>query len=543
LINLRNIFAYSINDSEQVRVEKVSIFLVASICTLAGIIWTGLYYVVFGLIFTTFLPAIFTLIVGSSLVISHKTKNHHYTIYPQIISIMYVTALIQWSIGDVFASGFVLAWAILGPICALMFYNTKQSVFWFLLYLINLVITLVFNDYFKAHGIGVEDETRKLFFFMNLSFSGLAVFGFTSFYVSSAINERARVQTLLDANLEQEILLRQSDKLATLGKLSAGVAHELNNPAAAVQRGIWQLRNEVLALEKTQYELGIMQPTPIQMESIASCEVIIKERSKEPLELDSLLRSDQENEIQTWLEEKGIDKAWELAPALVNISYNCPRLDELTAIFSSEQLPKVVTLLCSKYNSYNLLEEIGHGAVRITEIVKSLKSYSYLDQGPLQSVDIHEGIDNTLVMLRSKLKNGIMIKRNYASNAPRIEAYGSELNQVWTNIIDNATAAMNGKGTIEIETQFNENRVLVVIKDNGPGISKEIQNQLFNPFFTTKAPGEGTGLGLSISYNIIVKKHQGKMSVQSKNNETCFIIEIPLYLKNADALKNPTDNG
>jgi signal transduction histidine kinase len=350
--------------------------------------------------------------------------------------------------------------------------------------------------------------------------------------VKSAITERARAQSLLDANLEQEMLLRQSDKLATLGKLSAGVAHELNNPAAAVQRGVVQLRKEVLKLENTQFELGLLQPNLIQMENLESCQEVIKVRSKEPLDIDSITRSDQEFEIQTWLEKNGIDNAWELAPTLVNISYNCPRLEEMANIFSTEQFPKVVALLCSKYNTYNLMEEIGHGAGRISEIVKSLKSYSYLDQGPLQSVDVHEGLDNTLVMLRSKLKKGITVTRNYDPDLPRIEAYGSELNQVWTNIIDNAASAMNGEGTIEIKTEFRNNKVLVSIKDDGPGISPEIQNQIFNPFFTTKAPGQGTGLGLNISYNIIVKKHHGDISVQSNANETCFNIEIPLYLKN-----------
>jgi signal transduction histidine kinase len=196
--------------------------------------------------------------------------------------------------------------------------------------------------------------------------------------------------------------------------------------------------------------------------------------------------------------------------------------------FSSEEFPTVATLLSNRYTTRNLLAEIGQGTRRITEIVKALKSYTYLDQAPVQSVDIHEGLNDTLVMLRSKLKAGIQVRREYAQDLPRIEAFGSELNQVWTNIIDNAIGAMGGQGELALRTYRQDDWVIVEIKDTGPGIPQDIQAKIFDPFFTTKPPGKGTGLGLSISHNIIVQKHKGKIAVYSKPGETRFEIKLPL---------------
>jgi signal transduction histidine kinase len=167
----------------------------------------------------------------------------------------------------------------------------------------------------------------------------------------------------------------------------------------------------------------------------------------------------------------------------------------------------------------------------MAEIIKALKAYTYMDQAPVQSVDVHEGLDNTLVMLRNKLKMGIDVHRQYAENLPRLQAYGSELNQVWTNIIDNAVDAMQGRGELTLRTRQEEQWVVVEIEDTGPGIPPAVQAKIFDPFFTTKAPGKGTGLGLNISHNIIVQKHKGKITVRSQPGKTCFEIRLPISFK------------
>ena len=183
---------------------------------------------------------------------------------------------------------------------------------------------------------------------------------------------------------------------------------------------------------------------------------------------------------------------------------------------------------------YALLDEVSKSAERISEVVKAVKTYSYLDQAPVQNVDIHEGLENTLIILKYKLKGGVQVTRDYAQDLPRIEAYASELNQAWTNIIDNAIDAMQGQGKLHLRTyRQGEDAVVVEITDNGPGIPPEIQPRIFEPFFTTKPPGVGNGLGLHITYNIIVNKHRGQIKVTSRPGETCFHVTLPIQLRRA----------
>jgi signal transduction histidine kinase len=335
--------------------------------------------------------------------------------------------------------------------------------------------------------------------------------------------------------LQQEIMLRQSEKLATLGKLSAGMAHELNNPAAAAQRGAGQLRDAISQLRSVQFELGALSFSPPQLDALARLDQQAGAGAGQPSSLDPLARSDREYEIEDWLEKQGVEDAWELAPTLVNVGYKLDSLAELHQTFGAGQFPKVVASLCNLYTTHARLEEIGQGAGRIAEIVKALRSYTYLDQAPVQAVDVHEGLEDTLVMLRNKLKAGVAVRRNYAADLPRIQAYGSELNQVWTNIIDNAVYAMEGQGELILRTYRQESWVVVEIQDSGPGIPKETLPQIFDPFFTTKPPGAGTGLGLNISHNIVVQKHRGETTVQSEPGATCFQVRLPLNFEEAQA--------
>lgn len=527
-MNINNVFAYDPEDTEEISLEKSAIFLVAGACTLASIVWFIMYYVIFGWGVVTILPLIFSVLVGSALFISHITKNHHYAIYVQIICVIYVTSFIQWSIGGVFDSGFVMAWAFLGPICALIFFSIKQSIPWFLLYLTNLIITVIFNDFFMSHGQAVLENTKLFFFMMNMGVSVTVLFIFASYFVNRSIKEQEKANRLLQTNLQQELALRQNEKLVTLGKLSAGVAHELNNPASAVQRGSIHLRDSFVQLEKTSMQMMQLQLEASQFDVIEAQIQIIQQHATQALDLEPLMRSDREYEIETWLDERGIGNGWELAPMLVNSGYSCPDLAGLSENFSPEEFPIVATLLSYSYATYSVLEEIHQGSERVAEIVKSLKSYSYLDQAPTQSIDIHEGLNDTLIMLGSKLKQGVQVRREYATDLPNIEAFGSELNQVWTNLIDNAIGAMDGQGEITIKTHRTETCVIVEVADTGSGIPEDIQAKIFDPFFTTKPPGEGTGLGLNISYNIIVQKHKGRISVDSKPGETCFEVKLPI---------------
>ncbi|MBI4199961.1 MAG: cyclic nucleotide-binding domain-containing protein [Chloroflexi bacterium] len=341
----------------------------------------------------------------------------------------------------------------------------------------------------------------------------------------------AILHTVVERLQNTEGMLRQHAKMAMLGTLAAGLAHELNNPAAAVRRSTAQLREALADWQRLSTELDTLTRDSRQAEALNTLRQEMVLRAAEPVRLSTLARSDRENDVQEWLEERGVDTAWELAPMLVSFGWDRGSLEKLTTTLPEGRLAVVVRWLGMGSTVHALLDEVGKGAERISEIVKAVKSYSYLDQAPIQEVDVHEGLENTLIILRHKTKLGVRVTRDYAPDLPRIEAYGSELNQVWTNIIDNALDAMQGQGDLVLRTYAKDGHVVVEVTDSGPGIPPEIQARIFEPFFTTKPPGQGTGLGLHITYNIVVHRHRGEVQVTSQPGATFFRVTLPVRLR------------
>jgi signal transduction histidine kinase len=348
----------------------------------------------------------------------------------------------------------------------------------------------------------------------------------------------AMLRTVTARLRNTELMLRQSEKMAALGTLSAGLAHELNNPAAAVRRSATQLRESLAGLQRHAAGLGALDPSPEAMAVVNTLRMELPQRAASPAKFDPLARSDLEGEVSDWLDEQGVEEPWELAPAIVALGWRAADLGALVEPFTATQKPVFLCWLATACTVYALLDEVGQGAGRISEIVQAVKSYSYLDQAPVQLVDVHEGLENTLVILRHKLRGGVTVAKEYAADLPRIEAYASELNQVWTNLIDNAIDAMDGRGEMRIRTYGRarpadggeHQEVVVEISDNGPGISPELQSRIFDAFFTTKEPGKGTGLGLHITYNIVVNQHHGEIKVESQPGQTTFRVILPVQL-------------
>lgn len=339
--------------------------------------------------------------------------------------------------------------------------------------------------------------------------------------------ERKKLRDLERSYLQQELVLRQSEKLATLGRLSAGVAHELNNPAAAAQRSAGALAQELARMQQAQRQLtrdGLTSPEEAALEQVLAR---ITNRVAEPLILDSLTRTDREEEVEGWLRKQRIRNGWEIAADLVAMGYQTPDLAQLATAFAADKLPTVVAWISATYSLHALAKEISATTARISEIIGALKSYTYMDQAPVQQVNVHKGLEDTLTMLHSKLGN-VEVQREYAEQLPLVEAYGSELNQVWTNLIDNAIAAMPDGGLLRLRTVQADNWVIVAVEDTGHGIPAEIQGKVFDPFFTTKPPGEGTGLGLNIAHNIIVQRHKGRITVDSHPGMTRFEVCLPI---------------
>jgi signal transduction histidine kinase len=337
------------------------------------------------------------------------------------------------------------------------------------------------------------------------------------------------IGVLADRIREYSRAEQQRDKLSALGKLSAGLAHELNNPASAAGRAAQGLRECMQELRKTNKLLDDDSLSCEERSALASFEENLLDQlaTKGPQERDALEQSDFEQELASWLNRNKIANASQLASGLAEVGVDLAALKKLGTRFPERVLPHVLARIVSSVSAEKLTREIEASTGRISELVRAIKEYTYMDQAPEQEVDVHRGLDSTLTMLKFRLKRGVEVKRVYDQTLPRIFARGSELNQVWTNLIDNAIDAMGGKGVLKIRTSRELDFILVEIIDNGPGIPEAVKPHLFEPFFTTKGVGEGTGIGLDTVYRI-VRAHRGEVSFESRPGQTSFQVRLPL---------------
>jgi signal transduction histidine kinase len=332
------------------------------------------------------------------------------------------------------------------------------------------------------------------------------------------------IATMAQRRPEADALLQQREKMAALGKLSAGLAHELNNPAAAARRAAARLREALETVQRSAFALGARQLSEAQKDRL-----LTMQQSAAPPGLDTLALSGREDALADWLDERGIASGYELAGPLAEAGFTEDDLDSLAVQFpESGAFTESLAWLGASLEAIEMLRTVEQSTDRISDLVSAIKAYSYRDQAPQQEVNVQESLETTLTILRFKCKGGVQVIRDYAPDLPCITAYGSELNQVWTNLMDNALDAMDGHGTLRVRTAREDNCLLVEIGDDGPGIPADIQQRIFEPFFTTKEVGQGTGLGLDTAYRIIVTRHHGDLRVISEPGDTRFQVRLPL---------------
>jgi signal transduction histidine kinase len=323
-------------------------------------------------------------------------------------------------------------------------------------------------------------------------------------------------------------VIGERQRLAALGSLTSGLMHELNNPAAATVRATAALRDRVGLMRR---KLGMLANGKIPAEQLRALvqlvEPIIERAAKAP-ELSPMETSDREDELSDWLDAHQVVAGWDLAPVFAASGLDRECMEEVAASVAPELLDQSLHWIGYALETEQLMTDIEDAGNRISSLVAAAKQYSQLDRASHQWIDVHDGLKSTVVMLSHKLGKGIQVVKDFDRTLPQIPAHPAELNQVWTNLIDNAVQAMNGEGTLTLRTARDGDRVLVEVGDTGPGIPPELRHRVFEPFFTTKPVGEGTGLGLDISYRIVVNGHGGDISVTSEPGDTRFQVRLPL---------------
>ena len=489
--------------------------------SVAVLVW-GIIYVGLGHPTAAAYPFAFLVLSVVNFLVYRRYRDFTRFTRVQIGAILLTPFLLMLHLGGLISSGAVGLWSLLGPIGALLVIGHRFAIGAFVTFVLFLV-TGLWADGGLQPSDRLSTSAREWFLLLNLL--GVSVVAFWAMRVFFAANDRLtaeerRLRAIERSYVAQEAMLRQQERLATLGKLSAGVAHELNNPAAAAGRATGHLEEVVVRLPERAIALMGLGVGAEGLEWLWS--MVAADVSTDPLDVN-----DREDGLAAWFTARSVPDSWDLANALAALGFEASVLNQAMERFNERQVIAATQWIADVARARKLLSEVRTSAGRISQIVGALKGYSHMDRAATSAVDVQRGIEDTLIILRSQL-TGITVEKQFPAGLPLVIGNAGELNQVWTNLIANAAEALDGAGTIVIDAGHNDGHVTVGVTDDGPGIPHYLIGSVFDPFVTTKAPGQGTGLGLNLTHQIVVERHRGTVDVESRPGHTRFVVTLPV---------------
>jgi len=490
------------------------------IMSMGGLTWGILAYSA-GYHLAAIVPLSYTFITPFNFYFFYKTKNFKVARFVQVLISLLLPFIFQWSLGGFISSGVVMIWAILSVIGSLSFYETKASRIWIGLFVLLTVFSWYIDPSLKEYRINATEEINLIFFTVNLTIVSSAIYILVVFFINIrdyANKELANKHSELQQSQSQLI---QSEKLAALGQLIAGVAHEVNTPLGAIQASVGIIRDAIKSS---------IDSFPVVLERLTpENKVIFFNILQDAFKASAVLSAKEERALKkvmiSKLEEDGFENADDIADTFIDIEITEVKKDYYP-LLKSENAREALDLIYNQTEQCKNSDNIRIAVERASKIVFALKNYSRFDNsGEKTESDLENGLETILTLYHNQIKKGVNVKRDFDS-IPKIKCFPDELNQVWTNLIHNAIHAMNNEGDLLINLKKENNAAVVNITDSGKGIPPEIINKIFDPFFTTKPIGEGSGLGLDIVKKII-DKHNGSISVISKPGETTFTVKLP----------------
>jgi signal transduction histidine kinase len=520
--------AVGVKDEDERTVRRA--FAAGSLCVaVLAPLWGGLY-MLNGEVTAGLIPSLYCIVTFASFAALRRRGGWAWFRLSQTALMFALPLALMLTLGGYVLGSAVVIWAIIAPLGALWGGMSREAFFWVGAFLLAAVLSGLAQPFLRTTN-NLPEWLRTAFFVLNVGIFMSVVVWLLDYFIlqkQRVLDVMRRTRELESAYLQQEVSIRQSEKLATLGRLSAGLAHELNNPTAAVQRAAGQLA----ATWERDHVAGVLDRAGLEggeREVVQEYVRRLMDSLDNPPLLDPLERSDEEGAVTTVLEGAGVQHPWKHAPRLVGQGMTAVDVERLRDHLPPDALADTVAALARVHEQASLLKSLEEGSRRIVELVGALHTYSNLDRAPRQSTDLHEGLESTLAMLHSRLRDGIEVTRRYSRDLPRVEAYPGDLNQVWTNILDNAIDAVDGNGRIEIVTRREDpEHVAVDIIDTGPGIRPDLLPNVFDPFVTTKPPGQGTGLGLNVAHGIVTGRHGGEITATSEPGRTTFSVRLPV---------------